>query len=273
MDGEMDMNGQKTPVEERIPKIRQLKPPKANRGLIALALLFFVVLLLVIYFQSDLSRLQGVIIENNDLLSEDDVLKAAGLKPGISYFDFKTKEIKKRIEQMPQVETAEVKRQLPNRLLIKIKEYPVVAIWLKEGALYPVLSNGVIDEKEYKKRMIQHPILNDWPHQDGIKELSRELALLSPSLTHLISEIVLSPSMSDPYRLTVYMVDGFEVVTSIRQFSQNMSWYPYIRDQLLAEGKNDSVIYLLDGKWAEQPVEDGLDEQVEEGDDSEQDED
>jgi cell division protein FtsQ len=271
MDGEMNMNGQKTNPEERIPKIRQLRKPKANRGLIILALLFFVVFLFIIYFQSDLSRLNMVVMENNHFVNQEDVLKEARLEIGMFYFDFKTEEVEKIIEAMPMVKSAEVIRDLPNRLLIRVQEYPVVALWSEEDGLFPVLSNGYILGEKVKQGKIEHPILNGWPHRDGVKELSGELEKLSPSVTHLISEIVLTPSLSDPYRLTLYMVDGFEVITSIRKFSENMSWYPHIRDQLLAEGKNDSVIYLLEGKWVEQPVTE--DQQPEEGDGTRENED
>ena len=53
----------------------------------------------------------------------------------------------------------------------------------------------------------------------------------------------------DPLRLKLYMRDGFEVQTSIRNFAKNMEWYPSFVANLKKEGNHEGIIMLLDGKW------------------------
>lgn len=272
MDGEWLMNGQKLVPKDRIPKIRKLYRDKANRGLIILALLFFIVLLVIIYFQSNLSRLSAVQIENRFYVREDEILQVAGLQHGMPYFDINTEKVEQAVKTLPIVKDVQVKRKLPNGLIITLTEFPLVAYWMEDQSFFPVFSNGYIGEEEVKPDHVAHPILNGWSRRDGVEELSKELEQLTPEVVSLISEIVLTPSSIDPHRLTMYMVDGFEVVTSIRHFSQNVNWYPHIRDQLLAEGKQESIIYLLDSKWAEEPGMKGTGEEEKEGVGEQQDE-
>ncbi|MDQ0339224.1 cell division protein FtsQ [Caldalkalibacillus uzonensis] len=248
------MSGQKVIVDERIPKLKEFRRQRANRQFILLAILFFMVILIVIYFQSPLSRLGSIGVENNQLVERERLLEQAELKEGMSYFDFRTEEVADKLASLPEIKEATVQRELPNRLHITVEEHPVVAFWLQDESLFPVLANGHILDKPWEGERIAQPILNGWPHQEGVTELSRELEKLSPAVTDLISEIVLTPAASDPYRLTLYMVDGYEVRTTIRQFSQQMSWYPHIREELREDNQHGGTIYLLDGTWAESPL-------------------
>ncbi|EGL82176.1 Polypeptide-transport-associated domain protein FtsQ-type [Caldalkalibacillus thermarum TA2.A1] len=254
------MSGQKVIVDDRIPRYKEQRRQKANRQFILLAILFFMVILVIIYMQSPLSRLGEIVIEHNRLADRERLLNQAGLTEGMSYFDFRIGEVEEKLEVLPEIKKATVKREFPNRLYIAVEEHDVVAFWSENGELFPVLSNGHILDKTWEGERVTNPILTDWPHQEGLVELSRELTKLSPVVTGQISEIVLTPTLSDPYRLTLYMVDGFEVRTSIRRFSEQMGWYPHIREELEESAQHEGIIYLLDGTWAERPVGEVTDE-------------
>src|SRR5690606_8369247 len=99
------------------------------------------------------------------------------------------------------------------------------------------------------KEQVNHPILSDWPTKDGLDELTNELGKLSLAVRNRMSEIKLTPIVSDPYRLVVYMMDGYEVRTSIRNFAENMAWYPHYVQLAQEEGELEGIFYLLDGKW------------------------
>jgi cell division protein FtsQ len=58
--------------------------------------------------------------------------------------------------------------------------------------------------------------------------MSSELTKMSPSIFRSISEIHLSPKVSDPLHLTLYMNEGYEVSTTVHGFSEKMATYPLI---------------------------------------------
>jgi cell division protein FtsQ len=173
----------------------------------------------------------------------------------MSLFNFRKSEIEKKLEQMVEVEKVEVERVFPNKLKVEVTEYPLVSYWLRDNDLFPILSSGhILLHRPWVDKRVDRPILSGWPHKEGLVELSNELSKLPLSVRERISEITLTPIVSDPYRLTLYMVDGNEVRTSIRKFAENVSWYPYFVEQAEAEGKEEGIFYLLDGKWYEDPT-------------------
>jgi cell division protein FtsQ len=250
------MSNQKVIYDDRIPRIKeQSKKQKGNRLFILLLLLFFIVIILFLYFQSPFSKLSEVEIIENNIVGQEQLLQQAQLRIGMSVFNFKKSEVKKKLEQMVEIEEVEVNRVFPNKLKVEVTEYPVVSFWLKDNQLFPILSSGhILLNHPWLNKRVNRPILSEWPHKEGLVELSNELSKLPHSVQERISEIMLTPIVSDPYRLTLYMVDGNEVRTSIRKFSENMSWYPSIVEQAEADGIQVGVFNLLDGMWYEDPT-------------------
>lgn len=250
------MSNQKVIYDDRIPRIKQpTKKSRGNKVFILLLLLFFIVIILFLYFQSPLSKLSEVEISGNTIVGQEQLLQQAKLTIGMSFFNFKKSEVKKTLEQMVEIEQVEVERVFPNKLKLGVTEYPLVAYWFKDNQLFPILSSGhILFHRSWLNKRVDRPILSGWAHKEGLVELSDELSKLPLSVRERISEISLTPIVSDPYRLTLYMVDGNEVRTSIRKFAENMAWYPNMVEQAEAEGKQEGIFYLLDGKWYEDPT-------------------
>ena len=140
-------------------------------------------------------------------------------------------------------------------MCIRDREHSHVSFWLKDSQLFPVLSTGqVLYNRPWSEGRIDKPILSHWRSKEGIIELSSELNKLNESVLSLISEITITPTIVDPYRLTLFMIDGFEVRTSIRNFAQNISLYPHYVEQAKADGKTEMILNLFDAKWSEEPV-------------------
>jgi cell division protein FtsQ len=250
------MRNQNVIYDERIPRIKeQPKKMKSNLRFLLFLLLFFIFIICVLYFQSPLSKLNDIKVSKGTILSERDLLLQAQIEKGMSYYNFRTSTVQNMLEQMIEIEQVTVKRVFPNKLAIEFTEHPVVAFWLKDNELYPVLSTGhILFARPWNDGRVQHPILSGWPTKEGVIELSAEINKLPTSVQRHISEITLTPIMSDPYRLSLYMTDGYEVRTSIRKFAENMSWYPHIVEQAKEDGADEVIINLLDAKWYEDPT-------------------
>lgn len=241
--------------DERIPKLKSYRKRRRNIVMITLIIFFFFMILLVLYLQSPYSKLAEVELEGNVLLDQQTIMNQAQLQMDMFFYNFRLSTVKERLESLVEVKLAELERQFPNRLRITITEYPVVALWEEDQTLYPILSTGqILMHHPWKEKRVLNPILTDWQTKEGIIELSKELEKLPKPLTELISEIRLTPIVSDPYRLTLYMQDGFEVRTTIRKFAENLSWYPHYVEQVKADGMPIGIIYLLDAKWYVDPT-------------------
>lgn len=241
--------------DHRIPKI---KPPvqrkKTNKRFLIFLCLFFLTILCILYIQSPLSKLEHIEVDGHYILSEEEIVRLSKVQLGMFIFNFDPQKVEERLTQITEIKTAIVHRKFPNKLLIEVKEHSVIAYWLDDNKFFPVLSSGhILKNREWSNRPVNQPIFNQWPHKEGVVELSNELSKLHSSITTKISEIVLYPTISDPYRLRIFMSDGYEVRSTIRNFSENMSWYPHFVQQLQAEEKTEGVINLFEGKWYEDP--------------------
>ena len=72
------------------------------------------------------------------------VLNAIGVRPGGSLLGFAPNSAKKRLEALDWVESAAVRREFPNRLLISVVERQPFAIWQVDGSFHVIDRNGVV---------------------------------------------------------------------------------------------------------------------------------
>ncbi|MBO8171141.1 MAG: FtsQ-type POTRA domain-containing protein [Bacillaceae bacterium] len=235
---------------EHIPRIRKRHATKrTNRTFLLLIYLFFTTVLVILFLRSPLSKVSEIEITGNELLRDETILSASGLQPDMPFFGIDTDEVEQQIEQLLAVDQANVDRDFPGRVRVEIQEYRNVAFLVgKNGRLLPLLENGKTLPADWDG-VIDRPIVTSFKRDDLLEQLASELKSLDRGVAAKISEIQHWPSDTDPYRLRLYMKDGNEVHTSIRDFSQNMNWYPSFVRYLEEEGKSNGIVTLLDGKW------------------------
>jgi cell division protein FtsQ len=91
--------------------------------------------------------LAEVTVERRGHLSEDTIRRHAALRPGMPIWDVDTAAIEARLEALPWVRAADVRRHLPDRVAIRVREYRPLAIVRVEKAerpLYYVAADGRI---------------------------------------------------------------------------------------------------------------------------------
>ena len=94
--------------------------------------------------------IDDIIIEGREKTTKEDLLNAIGLSRENNILDTDLKEIKQKIEQLPWVEKADIKRTyFPNILQVKLYEKEVLALWQNNGKFYPLDMNGKIIDAEY----------------------------------------------------------------------------------------------------------------------------
>lgn len=247
------INEQNVIYDERIPHLKTIKKTRPNKVLISFICLFFIAIIFLLYFQSSYSKLDQVYISGVSILSEEQVKRFSGVRQEMFYFNFTTDQIEKRLLAVEEIQAVEVKREWPNHLHIEIEEYPHVAFWLEDNRIFPIIGSGyILFDREWLNKPITLPLIHRWQTKEGILELSSELAKLPRSILAMISEIQLTPTSTDPYRLTLFMEDGHEVYTTIRKFSEKISLYPSLLETI-TEDKQGGRFYLLDATWYEEP--------------------
>lgn len=219
-------------LEDRVPKLKQQRRRKANKRLIFLLLLFFILISCVVYFQSPLSRVHKINIDGNKIYASDELIALSGLTKKVNIWKIDEEKIEKKIEQLAEVKSATLKIHLPNNVAISIKEWKRIAFVMKDGVFWPILENGEILQEETSTIPVNSPILLGFSEGEAMEEMIESLNKLPGEVLNSISEVHYTPKETDPFHISLFMNDGFEVSATIRSFAEKMAHYPSIVSQL-----------------------------------------
>ncbi|MDX8044930.1 FtsQ-type POTRA domain-containing protein [Gracilibacillus sp. S3-1-1] len=220
-------------IEDRIPKLKQERRKKANRKLIFYLLIFFVLVFIVIYLQSPMSYVKNITVNGLQFLPEEEIIEQSEIEEPVNFWRVKTKELEDNIMTHPQVKEAEVSKSFPNTIVMDVQELTHVAYVELDGKINPLLENGdVLHELKSSDIHGDVPILKGFKDNNYLHEIAEELGNLSPYISALISEAYWEPTESNPYRITLYMTDGQEVESTIRNLAHHLDSYPSIASQL-----------------------------------------
>lgn len=97
-------------------------------------------------------RVREVLVDGRFETSCADLLRVTDLKVGTPIFSFDPIQTKARLEQLPWVHTATVRRLLPDTILIRIYERSAIALWQHKGRFLLIDEDGrEIQEKNLKR--------------------------------------------------------------------------------------------------------------------------
>jgi cell division protein FtsQ len=240
-------NGKIVSLEDRIPRLKEYRKKKANRRLILLLFLFFLSVLSVVYFLSPISHVKEITVSGNHVLKTKDIIKWSAIENGMSIWELNKDDVKKRLKKIPEIKSSVVKIQFPNRVHIRIKEMRQIGYLADGDSFEPVLENGHVIKEKAIKIPKEAPILFDFKKDNILKEMVKSLNELPVGIVNSISEIHYTPKKTDPYHITLYMNDGYEVRATLGTFSKKMVYYPSIVSQL--DPKVKGVIDLEVGSF------------------------
>ncbi|MFD1705802.1 cell division protein FtsQ/DivIB [Siminovitchia sediminis] len=234
-------------LEDRIPKIKEHRKRKANRRLIFLISLFFLLIILVIYFQSPLSHVANIKVEGNESVPDLSIIQESGLEKGDNIWKLDRKKIVQKLEEHQEIKEAKVKVGFPNTAVLEVVEYDTIAYVSTGTEFHPILENGLIVNHPEGEVPVSAPILSNFKENQILEEMAKELKKLPPEIVNVISEIHYTPKKTDKYHITLYMNDGYEVTATILSFSEKMIHYPSFVSQL--DPKVKGVIDLEVGSF------------------------
>ncbi|GGM20615.1 cell division protein DivIB [Paraliobacillus quinghaiensis] len=233
-------------IEDRIPKLKQERKKKTNRRLIFYVSLFFILISIVAYLQSPLSRVQHITVTGNEYVTNEAIIAFSELSEEDNFWGIKMSQRAAKVGEHPEIKEVQVTRELPNTIVIKVEELDKVAYVKKEDGYYPLLENGeILESVDVSSLSSDAPILNNFTNNTYIIEIAKELYALPHAVSSLISEISWQPSDANPYKVWLFMNDGYEVESTIRNFATYLKSYPSIVSQLAKD--QTGVIRIGDG--------------------------
>lgn len=227
------MNKQKIiSIEERIPKLKQMRKRKTNRRLLILLSGFFLLVLFLIYLQSPLSKVAQIHVEGNKLLKEREIIEQSRLEAGGSIWATGKNKAEERLLKDDRIKEAAISIGFPNDLKITVVEQNEIAYAARKGGIYPILQNGKIVSDPIQGAPSQLPILYNFKEGDVLNRFAKAIEMLPDEVANIISEVYYDPKKNDSLHIRAFMTDGFEVSATLSTFAEKMVYYPSISNQL-----------------------------------------
>ena len=237
-------------ITERVPSLQQRRKKRSNLKFLSLTIIFLCVILLLLYFQSSYSDIQKIELDGASIVEDVFYLEQSGLVLQDSLWGFRVNDVKETLKQNEWVKEVQVTRKFINTVQIHIEEWHKVAYIAKNGEFFPILENGYILEKGSNLEPIDAPIFLQFDDEALRKRVLKELAALEPSILALISQINATPTKTDPYAVTLFMNDGYEVRAEIPSLASKLNYYPSIIAQIeQAENFEKGIIDIEVGTY------------------------
>jgi cell division protein FtsQ len=248
----MNANNKVSSIEDRIPRLKELRKQKANKRLIFYISVFFLLIAFIVYTQSPLSNLQEIEIRGNVYLSDKVVIKQSELTNELNFWKIDSNIVKDKLLALEQVNDVSIKKSWYNTISITIEEHRHIAFLQIDGQYFPIIENGkILKALPDGEWAVNAPILMNWKQGEELQALAEQLVKVDQSISGRISEIHLTPTDIDPWRLLLFMNDGYEVLASIGNLAQNISFYPSILEELKLEDYPEGIIHLEVGSYFE----------------------
>lgn len=101
---------------------KKKKKRKKKRYLLKFIIFLLVIIAITIFLRSSFFDIDKINVKNNSHYTEEQIVKISGVKNGDNLFSFLISGVEKKIKKDPYIESAEIKRMLPDGLVISVKE-------------------------------------------------------------------------------------------------------------------------------------------------------
>jgi len=103
--------------------------------------------------------LEQVTISGISRLTEAEVLKAAGISDKISLAFLDPVEVRDRLERLPLIKSASVRKLYPNELVLALAEREPYALWQRNGELFVIAADGTVIDLMQDGRFVNLPLV------------------------------------------------------------------------------------------------------------------
>ena len=124
-----------------------------NRLIRKIIIIVLAIIALIIFLASDFFDIKEIQVENNEVVSKDEIISLSQINGNKNIFGINTNVIKNNIKQNSYIENITITRRLPNKLIFQIKERKVkYMIQLGDAYIYINNQGYILDISNEKKK-------------------------------------------------------------------------------------------------------------------------
>ena len=196
-------------------ELKRVKRKRLNwKALILLLLILYLIVML--FYTIFTMKIKNIYITGTSLLTDNEIIEAAGIKDYQAIFGTSTNKLKQRISKLELVEQVKIRKTLTGKLKIEITE--ATPLFYNRNTNKVVLSNT--KEVESNAKYLGLPTLINYVPTDILNDFIESLKEIDLDIIKMINEIEYDPDISndiviDEYRFLLRMNDTNHVYVNI----------------------------------------------------------
>lgn len=223
-------------------KLRLKKKAKIFLSLLVLSLI-------VLYFISDLSRIRTISVEGNQTISTKYIQKVLSQYKKDTIFLLNTNKVEKKVLDMPLIKKADVSKNLLGHLSVRVSEGDILAYATIKNKTYIIDSMGHVfenspemglgDVKKYVK-------VSYFKSYGQLKNFAKEYVKIPENVHSSVSDIILSNSKTEPFRVRMIMDNGKILVVRVNEMVDVFERFDYQANNVVQ--KDVQTYVFMNGK-------------------------
>lgn len=194
------------------------KKRKKRRRKIRMITIGVLLLIGVLYFSSDASKVKSLDVSGNLFYTKDEVLKKAGLSYDTRYIVVPKLYIEYKLNQDDLLEDVSVTKTMNGSISIHVKEKAMIGYFVKDEKNYALVSDGTTKEitSDNLSSIVNFPLIDGFSDEQ-LKNLAASFVVenreVSSSMIAMISEIHPYHASYDENMVKLVMQDGNFIYT------------------------------------------------------------
>ncbi|WEV45487.1 FtsQ-type POTRA domain-containing protein [Streptococcaceae bacterium ESL0687] len=266
-----DLEGQEEIVDDLLsptPKEKRDKIFPVFKKMWGFFLVFFLIFGASIYFASPYSKVGKFQVKGEASESVEALAEASGIRLNDKIIHIYAH--RSRIEQaisksFPRVESTKLTVAFPNKVLVSVKEYPVIA-YVKHGDdYYPVLSSGsylTTDKLTEDKIDKKFPLLVEITDETEVKQFVKAYTGLTEEISSQIARVEKTPTKATSDLLTIDLRDGNRILVPLSEMSLKLPYYPSVKESLTEVSDIDMEAGIFSYAKGNPPAKESSDEKT-----------
>ena len=184
--------------------------------------------------------IRNIIISGNEILTDNEIIKEAGLEDYPSYFEIFSISVKNKLKKNPYIKDAKVSKGLLN---VKITVTERKILYIKKDTNEKVM----IDNEIKDDKIVCAPYLTNEIPKEKQSGFIKAMNEIDKDILCQMSEIRYDPNEIDQDRYYIYMNDGNSVYLTVNKFDKINSYNTILENV----GKQNGTLYLDYGDYFE----------------------
>ncbi|WP_437271769.1 cell division protein FtsQ/DivIB [Staphylococcus succinus] len=193
--------------------------------------LLFIIVLILIYMFTPLSKISSVEIKGNHNVSKSEINKTIDVKDDARMYTYSTSKAEEQLRKNTLVKDVKITKHFPNKMIVDVTEDQIVALIKKDDKYTPITEDGTELDNYDGNSVDDGPILEGFK-KDNKEQIIHQLAEIPSKVRSTIAEVQYDPQANAQNQIKLFTTDDIQIVGNLNTIGNKMKYYPQMSQSL-----------------------------------------